>query len=127
MMPDNPTLRNPRKYIKRVSLSIDIDKYEYWLPVHKADTSFEENHIIITDADALAHFRQYLASRDQRHPLNPFLWVRGDGTVPTRAWFMRRLRHLFPDSSIAGQSMRAGGTTALAEDGAPPHIIQAAG
>jgi hypothetical protein len=40
---------------------------------------------------------------------------------------MRRFRHLFPDSSIAGQSMRAGGATALAEDGAPPHIIQAAG
>ncbi|KAJ6472038.1 putative retroelement protein [Mycena sanguinolenta] len=135
-MPDNPRLRNPRKYIKRVSVSIDATKYEYWLPAHKAKaptfsvykhTSFEGNHIIITDMDALGQFRQYLASRDQHHPLNPFLWVCKDGTVPTRAWFMCRLRQLFADTSIAGQSMRAGGATALAEDGAPPHIIQAAG
>ncbi|KAJ6536656.1 hypothetical protein B0H10DRAFT_2246246 [Mycena sp. CBHHK59/15] len=37
---------------------------------------------------------------------------------------MRKLRQLFPDINIAGQSMRAGGATALAEDGAPPHVIQ---
>lgn len=126
-MPDNPRIRNPRKYTKRVSVTVDATQYEYWLPAHKADTSFEGNHIIITDPDAHLHFRRYLASRDQRHPLNPFLWIHDDGTVPTRTWFMRRLRHLFSDTSIAGQSMRAGGATALAEDGAPPHIIQAAG
>jgi hypothetical protein len=40
---------------------------------------------------------------------------------------MKKLRRLFPDTNIAGQSMRAGGATALAEDGAPPHIIQASG
>lgn len=40
---------------------------------------------------------------------------------------MRRLRHIEPDKRWAGQSMRAGGATALAEDGASPQVIQAAG
>ncbi|KAJ3889116.1 hypothetical protein GG344DRAFT_52308, partial [Lentinula edodes] len=60
-------------------------------------------------------------------PINPYLWLRENGTVPTRRWFMTQLRSLFPDRDFAGQSMRAGGATALAEDGAPPHVIQAAG
>ncbi|KAJ7634575.1 hypothetical protein FB45DRAFT_676427, partial [Roridomyces roridus] len=123
-MPDNPKLRNPRKWTQRVSTSVAVDKYEYWLPAHKADTTFEGSHIIIANADALQHFRRYLTSRDRLHPLNPFLWVRGDGQVPKRAWFMQRLRRLFPDTRIAGQSMRAGGATALAEDGVSPEIIR---
>lgn len=126
-MPDNPKIRNPRKYSKRTSATIHPASYEYWLPAHKADATFEGNHIIVLDADATTAFRQYLASRDRLHPLHPYLWVRANGQVPTRAWFMKRLRALFPDKNIAGQSMRAGGATALAEDGAPPHVIQASG
>ncbi len=34
---------------------------------------------------------------------------------------------VFPDKRIAGQSMRAGGATGLAEDGTALHIIQATG
>jgi hypothetical protein len=126
-MPDNPQLRNPRKYTKRVSVTISDSTYEYWLPAHKADTTFEGNRIIVTDGDALVSFRNYINSRDSLHPLNPFLWIRSNGKVPTRSWFIKRLRRLFPDDNIAGQSMRAGGATALAEDGAAPHIIQASG
>ncbi|KAF9033953.1 hypothetical protein BDZ89DRAFT_947558, partial [Hymenopellis radicata] len=44
-----------------------------------------------------------------------------------RTWFMKRLRRLEPDEQFAGQSMRAGGATAMAEDGCAPHLIQAAG
>ncbi|KAF7371787.1 RNase H domain-containing protein [Mycena venus] len=126
-MPDNPKLQNPRKYSKRASAVLQATSYEYWLPAHKADTTFEGSHILITDTDALTAFRTYLNSRDHLHPLNPYLWILSNGKVPTRAWFMRKLRHLFPDTNIAGQSMRAGGATALAEDGAPPHVIQASG
>jgi hypothetical protein len=71
-------------------------------------------------------FRQYLISRDQRFPLLSPLWLRADGTVPTRSFFIRRLRGFF-NKDIAGQSMRAGGATSLAENGVPPHIIQAIG
>ncbi|KAJ7882894.1 hypothetical protein B0H13DRAFT_2344426 [Mycena leptocephala] len=71
-------------------------------------------------------FRDYIASRDKLFPYHPQLWLRANGTVPTRSWFIKRLRTFFP-KSIAGQSMRAGGATCLAESGALPHIIQAAG
>ncbi|KAF7293575.1 RNase H domain-containing protein [Mycena indigotica] len=109
------------------SVALSDHSYEYWLPAHKADIAFEGNRIIISDATALLHFRRYLTSRDHLLPLNPYLWARENGQIPARAWFIRRLRHLFADPNIAGQSLRAGGATALAEDGALPHIIQAAG
>ncbi|PBK79683.1 hypothetical protein ARMGADRAFT_860391, partial [Armillaria gallica] len=42
-------------------------------------------------------------------------------------WFIHKLRTVLPDKCIAGQSMRAGGATGLAEDSTAPHIIQAMG
>ncbi|KAF7299103.1 RNase H domain-containing protein [Mycena indigotica] len=126
-MPDNPKLRNPRKYTKRESVTLNAESYEYWLPAHKADVAFEGNRIIIADQAALKYFLLYLDSRDRLLPFNPYLWARENGQVPPRAWFIKRLKHFFPNPNIAGQSLRAGGATHLAEDGALPHIIQAAG
>jgi hypothetical protein len=51
-------------------------------------------------------------------------WLKEDGSIPTRAWFLHRLCHFFP-GNIAGQSLCAGGATALAKAGVPLHIIQA--
>jgi hypothetical protein len=48
------------------------------------------------------------------------------GSVPTWSFFIHQLRAFFP-SDIAGQSLRAGGTTMLADLGVSSHIIQAAG
>jgi hypothetical protein len=126
-IPDNLALRNSKKITKRTSVSIHENRYEFWLPAHKADKNFEGNHIIITNEDARHHFANYLHSRDSRFRINPFLWLRSNGKPPNRGWFMKRLRRIFPDHNIAGQSLRAGGATMLAEDGVPPHIIQAAG
>ena len=58
--------------------------------------------------------------------LRPELWLRADGTLPTRSWFIAGVRRFFP-ISITGQSMRAGGATALAEAGVAPNLIQTAG
>ncbi|KAJ7688488.1 putative retroelement protein [Mycena rosella] len=114
-MPDNPKIRNPRKYSKCSSTSIGDTSYKYWLPAHKADLTFQGNHILVLDPDALSVFRRYLASRNNLHPLNPYLWVLHNGKMPTRMLFMKRLRSLFPDKNIAGQSMRR----------PPSHVIQA--
>jgi hypothetical protein len=127
VMHSNPSLRNPRKYVRRLTAKINPSNYEFTLPGHKADPLFEGSRVIITNHTALKFFRTYVLSRDNKFPLNPYLWVCSNGSLPTRAWFIRRLRHLFPDSNIAGQSMRAGGATALAEEGAPPHLIQSSG
>jgi len=45
---------------------------------------------------------------------------------PTHSFFIWRMR-IFFDKSVAGQSMCAGGTTSLAENGVPPSIIQPLG
>ncbi|KAF7305905.1 hypothetical protein HMN09_00744700 [Mycena chlorophos] len=82
--------------------------------------------LIADDCDPHRIFLEYLTSRDEQFPLHPQLWLRSDGSVPTRSWFMHRMRYFFP-KDIAGQSMRAGGATRLAELGALPHVIQAAG
>ena len=38
----------------------------------------------------------------------PQLWLRSDGSMPSRSWFLSRLHSVFP-CSIGGHSMRAGG------------------
>jgi len=68
----------------------------------------------------------YLQSRDRLFPIHPQLWLTSSGRVPTRHWFIKRLRSFFP-KEIAGQSLRAGGATSLAEAGADLATIQAAG
>jgi len=66
--------------------------------------------------DPLRLFRKYVNARDNFFPHHPHLWLGSDGTIPTRAWFMRYLRRFFPPT-ISGHSMRAGGATALAASG----------
>jgi hypothetical protein len=78
------------------------------------------------DDDAWAPFTKYLSLRDRLFPFRAELWLTSKGTIPTRSWFLRILhRHL--SGNIGGQSLRAGGATALAEAGIPPHLIQAIG
>lgn len=127
---DDTSLHNWKKVILRKSVQVSTTQYEFFLPGHKADRFFEGNHIIISaeryQLQPLQHFTSYLHSRDRLHPIASALWLTEDGLIPTRSFFINRLR-LFFDNTISGQSMRAGGATALAEHGVPPHIIQACG
>lgn len=128
--PDDPQLRDPRKVTKRMSVSIHNTYYKFFLPGHKADRFFEGNTIIIRKNshrfDPHSHFVTYLRARDRQFPFSSPLWLTNNGSIPTRSFFMRRL-HRFFDSNTAGQSLRAGGATSLAENGVPPSIIQAIG
>jgi len=128
--PDDKSIQNWRKVTRRSSVLVKTDTYEFHLPGHKADRFFEGNRIIIRGNQfglgPLHHFTRYLSSRDKLHPVASPLWIMNSGHVPTRSFFIARLRLFFP-KEIAGQSMRAGGATALAESGAPPSIIQATG
>ena len=130
-VPDNPSLRNSRKLSLRYTVAVSPNAVSFSLPGHKADRFFEGNKIVLTaradTTDPCRAVISYLRSRDALHPFHPQLWLLRDGTPPSRAWFLARLRKHFPSPSIAGQSLRAGGATDLAERGAPPHIIQAAG
>ena len=128
--PDDVSIRDWRKVIRRDSVRVFLEWYEFFLPHHKADRYFEGNRVIVRRKqfrhDPLAYFNAYLASRDRLFPLSSPLWITSTGQVPTRSFFTRRLR-IFFDNSVGGQSMRAGGTTSLAEHGVPPSIIQPLG
>jgi hypothetical protein len=126
--PDDKDLQNWRKISKRSSVVLSDDQYEFQLPSHKADRFFEGNRIIIKkdqycDLNPLNYFSRYLASRDSMFPLASPLWLTSTGNVPTRQFFMTRLRSYF-SLDVGGQSMRAGGATSLAENGVPPSLIQ---
>jgi hypothetical protein len=129
--PDNPSLRNYHKVSLRTSVSFLLDgAISFFLPTHKADPLFKGNRILLprtnTPDDPTSALRTYLSSRDALFPLLPHLWLRADGSIPTRSWFLTRLRlHFLVD--IAGQSMRCGGATALAQSGVPLDQIQAIG
>jgi hypothetical protein len=127
---DNPKLRNFRKIILRNSLTSVGEDYEFLLPAHKADTTFEGNRVhiaqIIGAPNPQPIMERYLCSRDRLFPLHPQLWLRDNGTSPNRSWFLHRLRQ-YCSPEIAGQSIRAGGATALAEAGAPAELIRGAG
>ncbi|KAF7341605.1 hypothetical protein MSAN_02057800 [Mycena sanguinolenta] len=129
--PDAVDLRNWKKVTRRSSVKFTPSSVGFFLPGHKADKFFEGNQIIISsradpELDTVAKVRRYLASRDSLFPFHPALWVRKDGTIPTRSWFIACLRKFF-DKDIAGHSMRAGGATSLAEAGVPPDQIRAIG
>ncbi|KAI0820343.1 hypothetical protein BC628DRAFT_1279279, partial [Trametes gibbosa] len=125
--PDNADLQTYRKLTMRATVKLDANTFEYLLPAHKADAFFEGNRVLVKRAanapDPHAMFCAYLKLRDNLFPLRPELWLRACGSVPTRSWFMRRLRAIFP-RDIAGHSMRAGGATSLAAAGVPPATIQ---
>jgi hypothetical protein len=128
--PDVRELQDYAKLSLRHSVHIDATHYSFLLPRDKADIHFEGNQVLIQrsagDDDPLTPFVKYLGMRDVMFPLQPFLWLRANGSPPTRAWFMRRMRALFP-TSIAGHSMRAGGATSLAAASVPPASIQRIG
>ena len=127
---DTKALRNYRKISLRHSVSLLPSRYSFFLPSHKGDRFFEGNTIVVQKingpTDPYEPFSRYLASRDKNFPLNPELWLTSRGSVPTRHWFLSRLRKFFP-RNIAGHSLRSGGATSLAEAGADLATIQAVG
>ena len=128
--PDNKNLQNPTKVSKRTSVEASSTSFHFFLPGHKADKFFEGNKILLSNItqniDIFQHFASYLNSRDHLHPFSSPLWLRKNGCIPTRSFFIERLCRHF-DHNVGGQSMRAGGATSLAENGVPPSLIQAIG
>jgi hypothetical protein len=128
--PDKIGDRDYRKVTLRHSLQWLPHAFAFWLPSHKVDIFFEGNRIIIKKIigapDPVPAMKKYVASRDKFFPLHAELWLLANRSIPTRGWFIRRLRKYFA-SDVAGQSLRSGGATALAEAGAPPELIKGAG
>jgi len=129
--PDDPTLCDPRKVTKHNSMRVSDQTFQMFLPGHKADRFFEGNVIIVCKNqhafDPHKFFTAYLHACDENFPLRSSpLWLTSKGAVPTHSFFIKCLQCFF-NSDTAGQSLRAGGATSLAENGVPPSIIQAIG
>ena len=133
VFPDKRVLRNYRKISLRHSVQVSIvpPQFSFFLPSHKGDRTFEGNTIVVQrvnrPTDPFSRFLSYLTSRDSLFPLHPELWLTSRGSVPTRHWFISRLRVIFPSKDYAGHSLRSGGATSLAEAGVDLALIQAIG
>ena len=130
MWPDDGNLHDPHKVTKHNSIVINDSSFQFFLPGHKANKFFEGNTIILCcnpfPCDPMSLFRSYIRSCDCLFLLSSPLWLKLNGDIPTRCFFMHRLRGFF-DKDMGGQSMRAGGAASLAENGVAPHIIQGIG
>lgn len=128
--PDKVDHRDYAKLSWRHSVVLGADSYQFLLRRDKTDSRFEGNKVVVqrstSQPDPVETFTRYLIARDQFFPCHPQLWLRMDGSVPLRGWFVRKLRTFLPPS-ISGHSMRAGGATSLAAAGVPPAQIQAIG
>jgi len=128
--PDKKSLQDYHKVVMRNSVSFSPKSFQFLLPGHKADRLFKGDTILIQstelDNDACAPFAKYITQHDRYFPFRAELWLKRDGAIPTRFWFLHRLRRHLP-GNISGQSLRAGGATALAEAGVPLHMIQPIG
>nr|VWO99908.1 Chromatin modification-related protein EAF1 (ESA1-associated factor 1) (Vacuolar import and degradation protein 21) [Ganoderma boninense] len=128
--PDNPNLRSSRKLTLRTTIATSPSSISFLLHSHKSDCFFDGDRVLIsTNLSGIAPinaFTAYLASRDNKFPFHPQLWLRGNRSVPTRRWFISRLHKFFP-ADISGHSMRSGGATTLAVAGVSSTSIQAIG
>lgn len=128
--PDTVDMRSWRKVIKRSSAVLTATSFGYVLPGSKADHIFEGSQILITRQPGIRNpmpsFKDYLNSRDHLHPMQPALWLTERGEVPTRRWFLSRLRKANLEN-VGGHSLRAGGATFFAAAGWPDDRIQALG
>jgi hypothetical protein len=125
--PHEIALRDFSKLSLRTSVCISDTNFSFLLQRDKTDIQYERNreliqHLLVS-SDPLPLFQHYLASRDLRFPLNPYLWVRYDGCPPTWSWLIHRPRLFFP-SNVSGHSS---GATSLAAAGVSPDQIHAIG
>ena len=118
-----------RKIIKRSSLRFSPGYVGYRLPYHKTDPFYRGTDILFSaqqHADPITLLRNYVHKRDKLHGARRALFLREDGSHPTRAWFDSKL-FSFVDKSFGGHSLRAGGATYYASLGLSESVIMALG
>jgi hypothetical protein len=118
-----------RKIIKRASLAFESGRAQYRLPYHKGDPFYRGSDIILTTqevADPVLLLREYLRLRDRLHGAKAAVFLRENGSHPTRSWFELKFFAVL-DRRFGGHSPRTGYATFLASLGISESIIQAVG
>ncbi|KAF7371914.1 DNA RNA polymerase [Mycena venus] len=118
-----------RKIIKRASLIFANNRAQYHLPYHKGDPFYRGTDILFTaqeSANPVSLLREYATRRDALHGARAALFLREDGTIPTRSWFDKKFFALL-SREYGGHSPRAGAATYYASLGLSESVIQAIG
>jgi hypothetical protein len=118
-----------RKIIKRASLTFENGRAQYRLPYHKGDPFFRGTEVIFTCqeiADPVLMLRDYTRIRDRLHGAKSGLFLRENGSHPSRSWFEMKFFTVL-DRRFGGHSPRTGYATFLASLGVSESIIQAVG
>jgi hypothetical protein len=129
VLKNDSTLRDWRKIIKRASLHTSSGRAGYHLPYHKGDRFYRGTDILFSSqeiADPVSLLRDYRSRRDAVHGARAALFIRENGSHPTRSWFEKKF-FVVLDRSFGGHSPRAGGATFYANLGLSEDIIQALG
>jgi len=118
-----------RKIIKRSSLSFSQGRAQYHLPYHKGDPFYHGTDILFSQqevADPVMLLKEYVDRRDSVHQARLALFLREDGSHPTRSWFDARFFAML-SREFGGHSAHAGGATFYASLGLSEDVIQAIG
>ena len=118
-----------RKIIKRASLTFEIGRVQYRLPYHKGDPFYRGTDVILTTQDIanpVLLLREYARLRDHLHGAKTALFLRENGSHPSRSWFELKFFAVL-DRRFGGHSPRTGYATFLASLGISESIIQAVG
>ena len=103
--PNHLAIQDFSKISLRSSVQWLPDAFSFWLPSYKTGPTFKGSRIIIQQThqspDPHSVFVKYLRNCDQSFIFNPELWLRTNGTVPTRFWFIKCLAHYFPKTLLA--------------------------
>ncbi|KAJ7461657.1 hypothetical protein FB451DRAFT_992737, partial [Mycena latifolia] len=115
-----------RKIIKRASLIFVENRVQYRLPYHKGDPFYRGTDILFTAQDIanpVILLREYVTRRDVLHGARAALFLREDGSMPTRSWFDRKFFAVL-SHEYGGHSARAGAATFYASLGLTENVIQ---
>lgn len=112
--PDNAKFLNPKKRLRRESTTCSATVFRSYLSYAKNDPLYNgAYYFFVAEATRplfLLVVRRYLDSRDDAYGREGDLFVRSTGKVPTRSWFLRRLRRAF-GKGFGGHSLRPAGIT----------------
>ncbi|KAF5361122.1 hypothetical protein D9758_009074 [Tetrapyrgos nigripes] len=118
---------NIQKTVKHSSLKFDGNRVSYKLPYHKGDWFYRGSEILLgkhVSANPVFLLHTYPKLRDSLHKHKFPLFLKEDGSLPTRSWFEGIFFKLV-NREYGGHSVRAGGATYYASLGLSESIIQA--
>lgn len=133
VVPDDKSLLDVQKIIHRGSLSFSSCNQfaKYILPYHKGNPNYLGSPCVVqyfenSPSCPIFCLKSYLRMRDLLHVSETALFVRENGLLPSRSWFLRNFHQIFP-KQCSGHSLRSGGANNLAQKGASTDFIQSAG